>query len=331
MFVTSSEYEKMVTSISEEEGELFAAVAFWGLGADSIISRRSGRSVKLTCNLASGATNPDVIQALRNKKGILVRQHDRLHAKVIVGGKSALVGSANFSSNGLNLEGSELSGWEEAGLVTADSRQIAAIREWFTAMWRESRQITDSELEDARRKWKERRVTRISSTAPASSGHFSLAQLSREDLTDREVYLAIYRNWVSDEAEKAYRKYENELTGKPLPKSTEPPPMYENWPELPEDAQLIDLYYGPRSALRCLGVFTRIHDVKFEYRDGSKGHLAVCRRDDRIIGYPFGNKEAARFAKDIRPHIEKVWNSEFAVGDDYGKCIHLVKVMEICG
>lgn len=331
MFVTSSEYEKVVTSILKEEGELFAAVAFWGRGADSMINPRSGRAVKLICNLASGATNPDVIESLRNKKGILLRQHDRLHAKVIVGGKRALVGSANLSSNGLNLEGSETAGWEEAGLVTTDARQTASIREWFTAMWEESRQITDVELEDARRKWKERRATRVKSTSPASSNELSLDKLDRDELSDRRIYLAIYGDGLSDEARKAYRKYEAELTGQPLQKSTKLPPIYENWPELPKDAQLIDLYYGPRGAVRCFGAFTRTHDVKFKYRDGSKGHLAVCRRDDRIMGYPFGSKEAAKFAKDLRPHIDKVWSSDLAVGDDGGKYIHLADVAEICG
>ncbi|TLS75056.1 hypothetical protein FE236_10390 [Mariprofundus erugo] len=51
MFVTSSEYEKVVTSISEEDGELLVAVAFWGRGANAIIKPRHGQTVKLICNL----------------------------------------------------------------------------------------------------------------------------------------------------------------------------------------------------------------------------------------------------------------------------------------
>lgn len=331
MFVTSSEYQEVVTSISEEDGELLVAVAFWGRGADSIIKPRLGQTVKLICNLASGATNPDVIDALRNKKGISLRQHDRLHAKVIVGGRRALVGSANLSSNGLNLEGSEISGWEEAGLVTADSKQVGAIKEWFTMMWAESRPIRESEVEEARRKWKERRATRVKKGSLHSRSGFLLERLSREDLADRQIYLAIYGDWLSDEAKRAYRKYEEELTGQRAPKSAKLPPMYENWPELPKEAQLIDLYRGPRGALRCFGVFTRTHDVKFTYRDGSKGHLAVCRRDDKVMGYSFGTKEAARLAKDLRPYIEEVWNSDLSVGDDSGKYIHLADVAEIRG
>lgn len=321
----------VVTSISEEDGEILAAVAFWGRGADSIIKPRLGQAVKLICNLASGATNPDVIDALRSKKGILLRQHDRLHAKVIVGGRRALVGSANLSSNGLNLEGSEISGWEEAGLVTIDPKQIGTIKEWFTAMWAESRPITDAAVEDARRKWKERRATRVKNGSPDSRSGFLLDKLDREELADRRIYLTIYGDWISDEAKRAYGRYEEKLTGQRASKSAKLPPMYENWPELPKEAQLIDLYYGPRGALRCFGVFTRTHDVKFSYRDGSKGHLAVCRRDDQIMGYQFGTKESARFAEDLRPYIEKIWNSDLAVGDDGGKYVHLADVAKIRG
>lgn len=328
MFVTSSEYEKVVTSILEEEEELFVAVAFWGYGADSIINRRSGKTVKLICNLASGATNPDVIGALRGKQGVCLKQHDRLHAKVFVGSKRALVGSANLSSNGLNLEGAEISGWEEAGLVTTDAKEIGAIKKWFDAMWRESREIKDCELEDARRKWKERRATRVNISS--SSRGFSLAELSLEEISDRRIYLVIYRNQLSDEAVKEYGKYQKQQTGQPLDKSAEPPPVYEGWPELPKDAQLIDVYYGPRGGLRCFGVYTRTYDIKFKYSEGSQGHLAVCRKDNQIMGYPFGPEEASNFAKDLCPYIEEIWNSDLAVGDDLGKYIQLADVVQIC-
>lgn len=331
MFVTSSAYEKVVKSISEEDGELLAAVAFWGRGADSIIKPRLGQSIKLICNLASGATNPEVIDALRNRKGISLRQHDRLHAKVIVGRRRALVGSANLSSNGLNLEGGEISGWEEAGLVTADPKHLGAIKEWFNWMWGESRPITDAEVEDARRKWKERRATRVEKGSPNSRNGFLFERLGCEELVDRRIYLTIYSGWISDEAKRAYRKYEEMLMGQKASKSAKLPPMYENWQELPKEAQLIDLYYGPRGALKCHGVFTRTHDIKFIYRDGSEGHLAVCRRDDQIMGYSFRPKEAERFAKDLRHYIERVWNSDLAIGDDGGKYVHLADVAEIRG
>jgi hypothetical protein len=84
MFVNSSDYEKTLKSIVSEEGELLLAVAFWGQGAESIIYPKRRGSLRIICNLRSGATNPDTINSLRQKKGVELKQHDRLHAKVIV-------------------------------------------------------------------------------------------------------------------------------------------------------------------------------------------------------------------------------------------------------
>ena len=187
MFITSSEYEKVVNSISEEEDELFAAVAFWGFGADLIIKPRNGKQVKLICNLASGATNPDVIEALRSMEGVLLKQNDRLHAKVLLGTKKALVGSANFSSNGLNLEGTELSGWQEAGLLTSDPRQINDIRKWFDALWEQSRDIEEHDLTEAKLKWGKRRAARPNLSLPSSPQGFDLSTLQRSELIDRGI------------------------------------------------------------------------------------------------------------------------------------------------
>jgi hypothetical protein len=322
MFVDSSKYKQVVTSISEEKGDLLAAVAFWGSGAESFIQPHSGKQIKLICNLASGATNPLVIDILRSKSGVLLKQHDRLHAKVFVGSNSALVGSANFSSNGLNLEGVELSGWQEAGWLTSDSLQIGAIRQWFSALWEESREISDLDIEVARHKWIIRRSERPK-LSPSFSQGFSLAKFSHSELVDRRVYVAIYGDWISDEAKNAYKAYREQLSGQRQQKSVKLPPIYEDWPDLPKEAQLIDVYYGPRGAIRCYGVFTRTHDIIFNHRDGSNGHLAVCRKEDHVIGYKFGSKEASNFAKELRSCIDEIWKSEFAIGGDEGKYINI--------
>lgn len=329
MFVSSSEYERVATSIFEEEEEPFAAVAFWGHGAESIVHPRSGQRIKLICNLESGATNPSVIEALRGKKGVLLKQHDRLHAKVVLGSKRALIGSANFSSNGLNLEGAELSGWQEAGFLTSDLVQIGNIRKWFDDLWKKSRKITDSDLDKAKLQWKQRRAARPKHSHPSSLG-FSLRSLQRPELLDRQIFVTIYGDTLSDEAKKAYRKYEERLSDQQTNKSVRLPPMYEDWPDLPKNAQLLAVYHGPRGALRCSGVFTRTHDIKFKHSDGSKGHLAVCRKDDHVMGYPFGAKEASQFAKDLRPCIGKILKNTSSVGDEGGRCIRLADVAAIC-
>src|SRR5262245_45086497 len=125
MFIRSKNYQDAINSVLATTGELFVAVAFWGRGAEQLFSASAARLLKIVCNLRSGATNPKTIEALRRYKNIQPRQHDRLHAKVMVSDNGAVIGSANLSCNGLNLEGEEVEGWEEAGFFTREAEHIA--------------------------------------------------------------------------------------------------------------------------------------------------------------------------------------------------------------
>ena len=185
-------------------------------------------------------------------------------------------------------------------------------------------------MEKARVRWLKRRGTRIKSTTDANNG-FKLNRLTRSELKERSIFFAIYRGYLSDEAKTAYRKKQKELTGQQVARSAKLPPMYEGWPQLPKNSQLIDIYYGRRGALRCYGVFTRTLDINFKSKDGSKGHLAICRKDDHILGQRFGSKEASLLVESLKPHIDAIWNSPIAKGDEDGKFISLADAVQICG
>lgn len=127
------------------------AVAFWGLGAAAKIIDRKG--ARLICNLASGGTNPYEIEKLI-KDGCEIRQHDRLHAKVYIGGGRAVITSANLSANGLGLEGDEAAHWHEAGIVTSD---VQPVSKWFDELWADTEEILPKDLEKAKALWEQRR------------------------------------------------------------------------------------------------------------------------------------------------------------------------------
>jgi hypothetical protein len=223
MFINSENYVETVKSVLESEGEALAAVAFWGHDSELLLRNRGGKT-KVICNLISGATNPKTIELLLEMENVEIRQHDKLHAKILVVGKSAIVGSANFSSNGLNLEAGEVKGWEEAGLLTDDSTQVSEIRAWFDSRWKESRLINEVDIEQARLKWEQRRATRIRRTSSASHG-FVLGNFSRDDILDSQIFVTICGNSISKEAKKAYREDKRNLTGQPVPISTRLPPI----------------------------------------------------------------------------------------------------------
>ena len=120
--------------------DVCCAVAFWGRGAESWMGSANNRHVRLICNLSLGGTNPETIRLLRNN-GAIVRQHDRLHAKVYIGDTEAVITSANASLNGLGVEGNDLAGWIEAGTLL-DAYQA---QPFFDKLWKESKPISDLE------------------------------------------------------------------------------------------------------------------------------------------------------------------------------------------
>lgn len=107
--------------------------------------------------------------------------------------------------------------------------------------------------------------------------------------------------------------------------------IYEGWEELPKDAQLMNIYHGPREGVTCYGVYTRTYDMTFTYNNGSPGHLQICREGDQVMGYRFRHKEAQMFAHMLRPQMDNIWNSQSAVGSEDGKYIALVDIVDICG
>lgn len=136
-------------------GNVSCAVAFWGRGASNLIGPLQHRTVRLVCNLSTGGTNPDAIKELIDL-GAEVRQIDRLHAKVYIGDRRAVVTSANASINGLGLEGNDLAGWIETGVEVPAEDALP----WFDGIWTQGRPILDQDIIDARRNFRERAIMR---------------------------------------------------------------------------------------------------------------------------------------------------------------------------
>ncbi len=112
------------------------AVPFWGKGAIKSLGFAPGLKARVVCNLASVAVyNPWVIDELRKLKGIQVRSHPRLHAKLYAANGFVIVGSSNASANGLALEGREVSGWIEANILTDDEDVVRDVQIFFEEIW----------------------------------------------------------------------------------------------------------------------------------------------------------------------------------------------------
>lgn len=151
MFLSRENYTKRISQLVAESDGVDIAVAFLGGDAVSLLSTCKGG--RLICNLESGATNPESVQKLIDMKGVEVRTLSSLHAKIFLGNKSLICGSANLSANGLGFEDDEAHGWEEAGILSTDNSIIEIARRWFDGVWDRAVPIDETALENAKANW----------------------------------------------------------------------------------------------------------------------------------------------------------------------------------
>lgn len=306
MFTTSIDYASQVQKVINSSNALSIAVAFWGSTSEQIFLNSQGKPIKIICNLTMGGTNPDPIKKLRANKNIEIRQFNELHAKVIAGENIALVGSANFSTNGLNFEFDEGIGWEEAGLITKDTTEIKKIQAWFDKLWNKSSPITDYDIQTAERIWGSRRKHR------QQKGHGgSLLACPLPDLRDQPIYLAIWRRNCSDSAAEEFNSLK-ESESQLMASISDKLDFFEGWDDLPLDASLISVYYGPRGGIEVEYSWQRIpilDSVFIDKESNEKTSIQIVAKEKLVRDMVFGPKEMKDLQTRLKPLIEELWNN----------------------
>ena len=165
------------------------AVAFWGEGAEHLI--RMDRHYRVVCNLKTGGTNPKVVRELLRRPNAEVRHLPNLHAKVSVFEHGAIVSSANFSKNGLWLDGDSSGGWDEAAYEFSDhDKGFAEVELWFEALFVRSLLISEEDLLEAEAAWAARvpfapMVIVSSEVRDAETAGLRAVELTEDDLFER--------------------------------------------------------------------------------------------------------------------------------------------------
>ena len=132
------------------------AVAFWGNGADTLIQRNS-RHTRIICDVTLGGTSPEALLTLGAPDNPLLRCVARLHAKIYISNRGAIVGSANASQNGVGFGGPAV--LVEGGvLLTPEDEAYHQTATWFEEQWNESEQVDDSALNLATRRFRPERI-----------------------------------------------------------------------------------------------------------------------------------------------------------------------------
>jgi hypothetical protein len=314
-FISGENNTNEIRRLFQNRNELYCAVAFWGEEAINILNQSSCKSIKIICNLESGATNPKVVEYVHNqkKKEIEIRTLPKLHAKVFFNDESVLVGSTNVSTNGLSYEDDEIKGWLEASVVTNDKSIQTQTKKWFDDIWGKSKVIDKKMLEDARIVWKYNRSNRM--TAIRSTSNKSILEALRTtpfSIKDRPIYITIN---TEDFSEAAMNTMEN------LPEFKEGlVEAWEGW-KPPENSYFIDMSIFD-------GIFSynglyETRETELVKVENSKSCLYVCRPVKNIHGLKITGNDKKILKEQSRGLLQKFDNNTGGI------CVPLYEAKEI--
>jgi hypothetical protein len=228
----------------------------------------------------------------------------------VIGTNLAIVGSANFSTNGLNIQEEEFDGWQEAGYGTDKADDLQGMREWFDGQWGRGVEITSDLLAQAQAVWAARFRNRISRSAP----NRSVLSMSYEEVKGRNIYVAFYLDEASSEAEKVFASLKQgyELDS-PKPNGAELG-FFEDWDGMRQGQKVISVRVGPRGGVDVEGVYEIIDVIqKVRSKGPSKGErmtLQMCHRIVNLADRPFKKHECNEFADRLRTSGWSLSNDE---------------------
>ncbi|MDG9922404.1 MULTISPECIES: phospholipase D family protein [unclassified Pseudomonas] len=314
-FVAPDQYKQRLEQLLDDEHDLALAIAFWGEGALELISSRPSKSFRLLCNLKSGGTNPYVIRELctlaKNSDGrIQILQCDRLHAKVVVGERQALIGSANVSTNGLGLGDQGVAHWLEAGVLASDETVVGSARNWFDELWKSNgvRSIRNEDIEAAAKVWTQNR--RGWQLPGDPQDEFDLHSFSASDLEGLPAYVLLYRSRVSEEAVEVTEEFEAQQ-----PESADALDWwpFESWPVNLSDEKEVDhlsIYYATNGRVIVDGVCRMIGQrLPLQYADASEGpgHIDMALAQETLLNRPFAETGRKLMAEQLQPFGRELW------------------------
>ena len=332
LFLANSALTGQVRSALASAKTAKIAVAFWGeealkrLGLD-----RRKRSIKIICNLESGACNPDEIKLLK-KRGFEIRTNRRLHAKVFWTPNAVIAGSANASTNGLAIEGKEGDGWFEAGIVTREARVVTDASRWFDKLWTDTdtRDILPRDLKLADEKWEPRREIRPGRLRGLSkTRQQSILEILKRDpdfFKDRKIFVTAYTELQSKPAKQVFKDVakRDRLPGKW--------DFYEDLPtnlkNYPKDSWVIDCHLTSGSE-PISSKFWYVPEIYLQqrHRVPREGTLVIPIRGDRKMK---GELAVVKISGADKKAILKAVKEVRGVEDNF-KPLHELKLLRYSG
>ncbi|SDF96860.1 MULTISPECIES: phospholipase D-like domain-containing protein [Rhodanobacteraceae] len=332
MFVSGDAYSTRVKELFATEQPLDVAIAFWGTGAEAKAVSKAGSARRIICNLGSGGTNPDVIEKLGESPRVSVKKLDNLHAKVVIGKDVAIVGSANFSANGLGLEDGELAYWQEAGYIVTDKAELKRLRTWFTSLWdSEASTITPLDIKNAREAWALRRKMRPK--LRAANDAFVITKDNWLGFRDRQIHVIVWGRFPT-KAENARAQQDRKERADESADSSDKAKVrsgldyYHNWGNdihRHKHAQFIDVHWMSKAKrFDCRGARTWIKDGHSVQGGEAMDVLEIVRH---LGDMRFSGVEAKAFTEFMNT-MPKVWGDKQLKKNDSSFVISLDDVLE---
>lgn len=125
-------------------GRKRAAIAYLGIDGPDLLGLKQGDLLVVNAGpdaLLAHATHPEALAEMLRRK-VRVFTNPTLHAKVVVGPRRAVVGSANASTHSARLH--------EAVIVIEDKTVVADIRAWVTGLSKQSTEMRVDMLDSLR-------------------------------------------------------------------------------------------------------------------------------------------------------------------------------------
>jgi len=138
-------------------GNVRCAVAFWGTGAVAKLFPGGAipQDAQIICDISIGSTNPSELTAMGAPRNLMLKHLRRLHAKVYISDRGAIVCSANASDNGIGFI--DVAGLVEVGVhLEPGSQAYKDADDWFDGVWSRAKPMNAKALANATAAWARR-------------------------------------------------------------------------------------------------------------------------------------------------------------------------------
>ena len=305
-FLFGTDIRARLVELIDSSSEINCAVAFWGNGAEELFATSPKKSIRIICDLMSGACNPAVIRKLMSV-GAAVKMVNGMHAKVYWTPVGAIIGSANASANGLGEEGAETAEQAEAAIYTHEPETLRDVSMWFENQWNDGESVDRQLLRRAEELWKRRRIHR---PVRSQNSLLDLLQKNPDWFRERGMRLLVYEGEdISKAGRVAWERSKRDLYYSTLLREYEERgelPVYEDatgW-DLPPGEFMID-YSGPVGKPSFNGIWRVREHNPFIPIGTSKKHRLILL--DRIDVPPFDLQFPRKEQNALCKQIIEVW------------------------